>query len=510
MKDTHENNSLVLAMKDMELNRKKLLQTQKIAGIGGFEYLPDEKLLILSNEACLVLGLSENKTMYSMQEFCKKVRKGKYDKFCMLLESASNDLNETLDFIIKDDKRELRYIEIYLEPPSGTLKGSITGVFHNVTRRKEAEMAKNSKSEAFDAIFSNAKLAILVMNLKGKVVDCNQSAINLLGYTRGEMLNNHSVQLLHPDDVMDASKMFATFVNSGGKNNFLEYRLKKKSNELIDVLINFEMTIGSEGERLFVFINDLTEIKAMERKNLDQERMLIQQSKMATLGEMVALIAHQWQQPINAIAMIVQMLEELIELDEQNSIMLNKSVESVMAQVSFMANTMDDFRHFLKPSNVKDSFNVHRIVKEVVSLYRPQLKHSDIDCNIFLSEDRVKRAEVFGYENELKNVILNFLTNSRDAIETSGVDKGNIHIVISEVGDSVQICIEDNGGGISDEMMKKIFNPYVSSKGDNGTGLGLYMSKLIIKDRMNGDITLENTKDGLRICIIFNKSNLNS
>lgn len=339
------------------------------------------------------------------------------------------------------------------------------------------------------------------------MIDCNTSAINLLGYTKRELLANHSSKLLHPDDVMGASKIFARFINNSGKRSFIEYRLrKKKSGEVFDVLVNFEITIGSEGERIYVFVNDLTEIKEMERKHLDQERMLIQQSKMATLGEMVALIAHQWQQPINAIAMIVQMLEELIEVDEENKTMLSKSVASVMDQVSFMANTMDDFRNFLKPANVKQSFSIQRIVKEVVSLYRPQLKHSDIDCNVYILEDAARKANVSGYENELKkNVLLNFLTNSRDAIVASGIKKGNVEIIVSDLEDRVQVCVEDNGGGINEEMLSNIFDPYVSTKGENGTGLGLYMSKLIIKDRMGGDITIENTAEGLRVCVILDK-----
>ncbi len=104
-----------------------------------------------------------------------------------------------------------------------------------------------------------------------------------------------------------------------------------------------------------------------------------------------------------------------------------------------------------------------------------------------------------------KNVLLNFLTNSRDAIVASGIKKGNVEIIVSDLEDRVQVCVEDNGGGINEEMLSNIFDPYVSTKGENGTGLGLYMSKLIIKDRMGGDITIENTAEGLRVCVILDK-----
>jgi len=505
--DDLSENSRNLALKDMERSRERLLLTQKIAGIGSFEYLPEERLIILSPEASSVLGLNPEKTVYRLDEFCKRMTHGKYDGFCELLEHAyKQDVPENIEFIIKDDNRENRYIEVFMDDPGGTLQGSIVGAFHNITKRKQAEISRNTKAEAFDTVFYNAKVAILILNLKGYIIDYNNSALNLFGYTDEEMKKIHSRQLLREDDVKDASKIFASFINSAGKLNFLEYRLVKKGGEVFDVLANFEMIVGSEGEKIYVFINDISEIKEMERKGLDQERMLIQQSKMATLGEMVALIAHQWQQPINSIAMIVQMLEELIEVDEANRKMLQKSVDSVMAQVSFMANTMNDFRNFLKPSDVKSVFNVHRIVKEVISLYIPQLKHYNINCNLFLDHDSVKRAQVFGYENELKNVLLNFLTNSRDAIETNCPTKGEIQIVLSEDDEKVYICIEDNGGGVSDDVLEKLFNPYVSTKGEKGTGLGLYMSKLIVKDRMGGDIMLSNLENGLKICVVLTKT----
>lgn len=199
--------------------------------------------------------------------------------------------------------------------------------------------------------------------------------------------------------------------------------------------------------------------------------------------------------------MIVQMLEELIDVDEQNRKMLAKSVESVMAQVIFMSKTMDDFRNFLKPSGVCEDFNLYKIIKEVVSLYRPQLRHYKVDCEVIVDDERLKRADVHGYDNELKNVILNILTNARDAIEEKCPENGQIYIMLTGNSERLKVSIEDNGGGMPDEIMQRIFDPYVSSKGDKGTGLGLYMAKLIIKDRMGGNISLKNTEKGLKVCI---------
>jgi len=497
-----EESSYKVALKEAEKSREKLLHTQRLAGIGGFEYLPDEKVIILSDAAIDVLGLSKDTTFYQLDDFCQKISLGLYDKFCILLQRAVDEkIENNIEFVIRDDKKQTRYIEVIIDAPGGTFKGSISGVLQNITRLRQAEITRNVKSQSFEAIFDNAKVAILVLNLKGRVIDFNDSALSLFGYERKEMENMRSTKLLMEEDVKDAAKIFAKFINSAGRLNFVDYRLKKKNGEVFDVLVNFEMIVTSEGEKIYIFVNDISQLKDMERKTLDQERMLVQQSKMATLGEMVALIAHQWQQPINSIAMIVQMLEELIELDDKNRKMLSKSVESVMTQVHFMSGTMDNFRNFLKPSDISEHFKVHRILNDVVDLYRPQLRHYKVECEIFLEDEGLKKAEVFGFENELKNVILNVLTNARDAIEENNPENGKIRIMITEAGENICISIDDNGGGMPQQIMKKIFDPYVSSKGDKGTGLGLYMAKLIINDRMGGDIYLENTKHGLRVVI---------
>lgn len=496
---SEKDKSLMLAMKGLEKSRERLIRTQQLAGIGGFEYLPEDQIIILSPEASRVLGLDPSKTIYTLEEFCKKLRRGRSDMFCVMLEQAEQS-EANHEFIIKDDNKESRHIEVFLESPGGTLQGSVAGVFRNITKRKQAEIARNVNAQAFETVFYNAKIAIMVMNLKGRIIGYNSSAQKLFEYSAEEMDRMHAVTLLVEEDVMAAARIFARFINSAGKLNFLEYRLKKKNGDIIDVLINFEMIIDSESEKIYVFINDISGMKNMERKSLDQERMLIQQSKMATLGEMVALIAHQWQQPLNSIAMIVQMLEELIDVDEKNSKLLAKSVDNVMAQVAFMSSTMNDFRNFLKPSDVKQNFKIYDTVREVLNLYRPQLKYYQIDCDIYAESDSVRNVYVYGYENELKNVILNFLTNSRDAIESNCIEKGVISILMSEKNGKVYTCIEDNGGGMPKEVMDNIFSPYVSTKGDKGTGLGLYMAKLIIKDRMNGDISMKNTGQGLRIC----------
>ncbi|ADD68778.1 PAS/PAC sensor signal transduction histidine kinase [Denitrovibrio acetiphilus DSM 12809] len=505
-KNQYRGDSASLAMKDMQKSRDKLQRTQLLAGIGAFEYLPEEKIIILSDEACAALGADPDGNILDINDFCKNIKQGQYNSFCNMLENFQTDeLLGNIEFIYKGVDKQDRHVEVILEEPGHIIEGSVSGVFRNITRMRQAEIEKSVTAQAFETIFSNAKIAILVLNLKGYIIDYNNSALDLLGYTSEEMHKMHSAMLLHENDIMGAGRIFAKFINSAGKVNSLDYRIKISNGEIIDVLINFEMVIGAEGEKIYVFINDISNIRDMERKHIDQERMLIQQSKMATLGEMVALIAHQWQQPLNSIAMIVQMLDELIEVDEPNRKMLVKSVESVMAQVSFMTNTMGDFRNFLKPSDVRENFKIERVVQEVVRLYRPQLRHYDMNCEIYFSSENVKKAEVCGYENELKNVILNFLTNSRDAIENVKGVKGVVHIFVSEDEEKVHICIEDNGGGIPDHIMKRIFDPYVSSKGDKGTGLGLYMAKLIVKDRMNGDIHLENTDIGLRICISFKK-----
>ncbi|MBF0338367.1 MAG: PocR ligand-binding domain-containing protein [Nitrospirae bacterium] len=238
-----------------------------------------------------------------------------------------------------------------------------------------------------------------------------------------------------------------------------------------------------------------------------QEQMLIQQSKMAAMGELIGLIAHQWKQPLNAIAIIVQDIKDAYKFGEVNEDYIEKTVDSTMEQVKFMSKTMDDFRNFFKPSRQNVRFDVKNAIAELISMFIAIFTKNNININLKAEQSLEFTAN--GYPNEFKQVILNILNNSKDAIisRCASGDKIqgriDVEITVGERAGRIAICIRDNGGGIAPEVMDRMFEPYFTTKGVEGTGIGLYMSKTIIETNMGGSLAVRNIDGGAEFTIVI-------
>ncbi|MBF0567872.1 MAG: response regulator [Nitrospirae bacterium] len=230
-------------------------------------------------------------------------------------------------------------------------------------------------------------------------------------------------------------------------------------------------------------------------KRRSGEQMLVQQSKMAAMGEMLGMIAHQWKQPLNAISATAQDLEDAFTHNQLDKEYLHSSVITIISQTDFMQRTADDFRNFLRPSKEKVRFNVRDAVEEVISMFSPYFTKNGIALKLWLKGDDFT---VTGYPNEFKQVVLNLISNSKDAI-LSRKDKGTenkIDITVSK-DDRITITIRDTGGGIPEGIIGRIFDPYFTTKPpDKGTGIGLYMSRTIIETNMGWQLSVSNVEGG--------------
>ncbi|KJU85696.1 multi-sensor signal transduction histidine kinase [Candidatus Magnetobacterium bavaricum] len=230
------------------------------------------------------------------------------------------------------------------------------------------------------------------------------------------------------------------------------------------------------------------------------EQLLIQQSKMAAMGEMIGLIAHQWKQPLNAISLITQDIGDAYLYNELNIDYLKETETKILKQIQFMAQTIDSFRNFLKPSKEKVAFDVKTAIEEIVSMLSPLLIKSNVKLNLDYAGNGVN-TNATGYQNEFKQVILNLINNARDALisKSSGEPKTEkaIQIDILEESAKTVVSIRDNGGGIPDDIIGRIFEPYFTTKSsEQGTGIGLYMAKTIIETNMGWKLTARNIDNG--------------
>lgn len=225
-------------------------------------------------------------------------------------------------------------------------------------------------------------------------------------------------------------------------------------------------------------------IKEEIAKNEEKQKLLIQQNRLAAMGEMIGSIAHQWRQPLNNISLIIHFIKDNIKEKTFDGFM-----ERAKEQISYMSQTIDDFRNFHRPSKNSEPFDIKAAIKSAISIL-----HVDNNITINLKGPRLY---IDGYANEFQQAILNILSNAKDAI---GTKKGIIEIKI----DGRKIIIFNSGEAVSKEVLEKMFDPYFSTKDTKkGTGIGLYMTKAIIEDSMGGEIRASNEKNGITFTIIL-------
>jgi signal transduction histidine kinase len=257
-------------------------------------------------------------------------------------------------------------------------------------------------------------------------------------------------------------------------------------------------------EELLKELNASLEKRVAEevKHHREKEKMLIQQSKMAAMGDMISMIAHQWRQPLNQLSYVLMNIEGAYEHKELTPKYLKEKIDEGTSQLEFMSHTIDDFRNFFRPDKEREKLVVSDVVEQTIPLIEKSLESKGISLQSLL----ICNAEVEIFRNELMQVILNIINNAKDALMERGVAPARIMVETYETGQFVVIKICDNAGGIDEEIKERIFEPYFTTKGsDSGNGLGLYMSKTIMEKHLNGELRFENRDGGACFMIKIGK-----
>lgn len=228
----------------------------------------------------------------------------------------------------------------------------------------------------------------------------------------------------------------------------------------------------------------------------EKDHMIIKQSRQAAMGEMIGNIAHQWRQPLNSLGVIVQNIEDAYIYNEINEKYLREKVNHIMNLLNYMSHTIDDFRNFFKPDKEKQNFSIYKAVMNAVGFMEANFTCNNIKVEFNWYQD----TEIWGYPNEYAQVLLNILNNARDMLIDRNTKEPTIRITVNKSLDKSVVLIGDNAGGIEQNIIHKIFEPYFTTK-EVGTGLGLYMSKMIVEKNMNGSLTVRNISEGAEFCI---------
>jgi signal transduction histidine kinase len=333
-------------------------------------------------------------------------------------------------------------------------------------------------------------ITILLVHFLTKPIKNLTELANKIAKTKGKEKVN--LKINSKDEIGELARSFEIMLDTLKKSqdeieNFalhLEKEVEKKTHELKKVNENLQKLVNQK-------VNELRE----------KDKALIQQSKLAAMGEMIGAIAHQWRQPLNALALNIQLLEDLAEDEEIDKETIKQYVKKSMDTIKFMSNTIDEFRNFFRKDKEKTEFDLKEIIEHTLELQKAQLKNHNIKVI-----ENLESVKVTGYKNELMQAFLNIISNAKDAIDERKQKEnieGVIKITLKKENGNAVVIIEDNGGGISEEIKNKIFEPYFTTKEEGkGTGMGLYMVKEIV-ERSNGEIKVENTDDGARFIITF-------
>jgi len=247
-------------------------------------------------------------------------------------------------------------------------------------------------------------------------------------------------------------------------------------------------------------LNAKLELRVTEEveKNRQKDQALFQQSKNAALGELISLIAHQWRQPLNALGLVLQTAYS----DYKDGSLVEKDMENCntkgMQLINSMSQTINSFRSFFLPTQEKQTFCIESSIDASVNIISALFESAGIKIN----RHYFKQHEFFGYKGEFEHAILNLLLNARDAIDACKIKDGIVEIFVTEKTDILLVEIIDNGGGIKEDILDEIFNPYITTKHQaHGVGTGLYMSKQIIEKHHGGKISANNLQTGARFAI---------
>ncbi len=238
-----------------------------------------------------------------------------------------------------------------------------------------------------------------------------------------------------------------------------------------------------------------------ESQRIAQEAILVQQAKLAEMGEMIGAIAHQWKQPLNAIMLYSDAIKYALddEISEESIKEMQKYCSNITNQVDFMNDTVNDFKNFLSPNKIKKEFSINESILIALKLVSHTFKINSISIEI----NEHSKVTLYGVKNEFKQVLLNLLKNAKDAFNKDQKNK-KIEIDIYEKDGAKYMLFRDNAGGIPQELLPdKLFESYITTKGEKGTGIGLQITKKIVEEHLGGKIRAYNQGEGACFEIVF-------
>jgi len=364
---------------------------------------------------------------------------------------------------------------------------------NNILQAKELTNSNKTLEEYannFKYLIDSALEAIIVSDENLHVVQTNKAALKMFGLTKIEEGIGVNILDFIPNDV---EKEKALISLSKDISEPFEINLKNRTGTIFPTLLAGRTIIRDSKKYRLTTIIDLSELQF-------KDQQMLQQSRLAQMGEMISMIAHQWRQPLSAIAsrslnvklklVLKSFKTDTVEGKEEEKNYIIKELDAINHLVNVLSTTVDDFRNFYKPSKNCISSTLTTVLKKSFNIIKPSLEHDSIELDYFSQDNE----SIHIHENEMIQVVLNIFKNAQDNFKEKNIQHPKIQIRIEEK--TLTIC--DNGGGIKEDILDQIFDPYFSTKMEkDGTGIGLYMSKIIVENHHHGKLEVFNHDAGV-------------
>jgi len=430
-----------------------------------------------SAEISMILLTPRMNDMDSLEIITKAKRKFNSDMPVIALNETYDSLeikehmsNGFCDFIITEQLDEQFHLKIDLW-------------IENVRQKREIDIQKSKLIENLNSFkaLSNATIEGLIMFENNICVDANDEAIKLFKYENKEELIGSNILNIVPTNLTSYDK---EQLLKNDIDHELEIEMRKKDDTVFPTHLKERNIVVDEKKLKIIAVLDMTDIKR-------KEHLLNQQSKMASMGEMMSNIAHQWRQPLTSISISASSIKLSQELDMLDENEIDEQMDNIIQSTVFLSDTINDFQNFLNNKNTTETFNVQDVVSQVLTLVEGNIKSHSIN----IIEEYQHKNKMFGIKNELIQSVLNIINNAKDALITGKDKVVKISTFEDEKNEFTTLSIHDSAGGIPKDIINKIFEPYFTTKHqDQGTGLGLYMTYKMIVDHMSGKLEVSNEK----------------
>ncbi len=369
-----------------------------------------------------------------------------------------------------------------------TLKAS-----RSILKKNEEQLYKALELQT--TIFDHSGYLMIRTNKKGLIKQVNKETERLLGYSAKELVDKQTPEILHlKPEVIKRAHEFQEQLNQNVKPSFETFVIKTN----LGLKNEHEWTyITKEGKHIPVYLS----VSALKNENNEiygyigiaqdiTERKLIEsQSKLASMGEMMGNIAHQWRQPLSVISTIASGLHLRSSVGDINANEIAQNMSNITQQTQYLSNTIDDFRNFIKNSNDKEKVSICGAIKKSLSILDSSLHNHGIEVKSDLEDD----LTIDGFSNQLIQVFINIINNAKDAINEKELEKKVIFISTQKTPTGLLLTFKDNGGGVDDTIMSRIFEPYFTTKHKSvGTGIGLSMVYQILTEHHNASLNVVN------------------